>query len=113
MPKTSEERYMEWLVREEEEKGVGWAQRHTMDYELARDKLREELPYEPHESQIEAIMKWGRARYEILPEVGIITFKAPHFAGWHMGYYDVTTKRITSYVVVHDKLEAYWKEWGY
>lgn len=113
MAKEPQERYMEWLVRKEEEFGVGAVQRLLGEFEELGSVLSAQADRLVEEHEVLAFMEWGKARYEIMPEIGITTFWAPHLGGRHISYYDVERRRIISYTEVTGRLKEYWKEWGY
>lgn len=113
MPKEPAERYVEWLQREEELWGIDKMQRVTTDIEEARAFLYGELGYEAKESQLSGFMEFGKARYEIMPEVGITTTRFLRPYGYQQTYRDVATGRFTSYKEASRRITEYWKEWSY
>lgn len=113
MPKTPEERYMEWLQREEELWGIDEMQRATTDIERLRELLYEELGYEPTASQLSSFMEFGKARYEIMPEVGATTTRFLRPYGYQQVYRDIPTGRFISYKEASRRISEYWAEWGY
>jgi len=113
MPKEAAERYMEWLEREEERLGISAVGRATVDIEEAKRMLYEELGYEPTEGQLSTFMEFGKARYEIMPEVGVTSYRFERPYGYQIVYRDVFTGRFMSYPAVSERIRGYWKEWGY
>lgn len=113
MPKAPEERYMEWLIRVEEEFGLAATQRGTLEIEEARRLLYEELGFEPTESQVSSFMMFGKARYEIMPEIGIMSYRFERPWGYQMVYRDIPTGRFISYPEVTERLRIGWADWGY
>lgn len=108
MPKTPEERYMEWLQREEELYGVDAMQRATTDMEEMKKLLRQELGYEPSETQVSAMTSVGRTRYEALPEVKVTTARFERPWGYQQTYRDVTTGRFISYAETSRRVTEFW-----
>jgi len=90
---TPPEDLLEWLTREEEALGTEAVERGTTDIEEARRLLYEELGYEPTESQLDAWMGAGKAKYEVLPEIGVslLSFERPW--GTQYSYYNYATHR--------------------
>uniref|UniRef100_A0A6H2A3K7 Uncharacterized protein n=1 Tax=viral metagenome TaxID=1070528 RepID=A0A6H2A3K7_9ZZZZ len=113
MPKEPEERYMEWLQREEELWGIVKMQRATTDEEELRELLYSELGYEPTESQVSSFMQFGKARYEIMPEVGVTSARFDRPYGYQQTYRDVATGRFISYTETSRRIGEYWKGWEY
>lgn len=113
MPKEAAERYMEWLEREEERLGVARTQRGTTDIEEAKAMLFEELGYEPTEAQVSTFMNIGKARYEIMPEVEVTSYRFERPWGYQMVYRDVPTGRFIAYREVSERIKGYWVGWGY
>lgn len=94
--KTNEERYMEWLGREEDTLGMETTERATADYDEMRRLLYDELGYEPSGAQIDALMSAGEMRYELLP---LTSTQAKTFERWwgrQTTYRDVVTGRFVS-----------------
>jgi len=71
MPKTLEEKYLDWLQREEEILGIDAMLRASEDFEYARVLLHGELGLWPTDAQIKAFQGAGTMRYEQLPQIGI------------------------------------------
>ncbi|GAI86688.1 unnamed protein product [marine sediment metagenome] len=113
MPKEPAERYMEWLEREEERLGIAATQRASMDIEEAREMLYEELGYDPTESQLSTFMELGKARYEIMPEIGITAYRFERPYGYQMVYQDVKTTLFISYAETTERIKMGWGEWRY
>jgi len=95
MPKAPQEKYLEWLSREEELLGIDETARASTDVEAARRLLYSEIGYEPTESQVTAFMGAGVERYEQLPQVGAYYAREwhPEFQGYESVFRDVTTGR--------------------
>lgn len=113
MAKTSAERYMEWLTRKEEELGVGAVQRLLGEFEELGSVMSAQADRLVETHEVVRFMEFGRARYEVMPEIGITTFWAPHPGGRHISYLDIERKRIISYAETTTRIKEYWEEWGY
>lgn len=113
MPKEAAERYMEWLEREEERLGMGATVRASEDVEVARDLLYEELGYDPSEAQVSSFMEMGKARYEVMPEVGITSARFERPWGYQTVYRDIATGKFMAFRGVSERIKGYWTEWGY
>jgi len=113
MPKEPAERYMEWLEREEERLGIAATQRGTMDITEAKAMLADELGYEPTEGQLDTFMMTGKARYEVMPEVGVTSRMFERPWGRQMTYRDVATGKFISYAETSERIGGYWADWGY
>lgn len=104
---------MEWLEREEERLGIVTTQRATTDIEEAKKMLYGELGYEPSETQVSTFMEMGKARYEIMPEVGVTSLRFERPWGYQTTYRDVTTGKFISYAETTARIKTGWAEWGY
>lgn len=113
MPEEAAERYMEWLDREEERLGIGRVQRSLADIDELKELLTEELGYEPTEAQVGTFTEMGKARYEIMPEVGVTSYRYERPWGYQMFYRDIPTGKFISYATVTERIKGAWAEWGY
>lgn len=103
MPREPEERYLEWLTREEEEVGLDKMLRGTTDFASARKLLIEELEIDPTEPRIRGLVEWGTARYEYLPQLGVRHEMVEMWWGSQSTYRDIVTGR---YVPAADVMAA-------
>lgn len=113
MPKEPQERYMEWLSRKEEELGVGRLMGFLADWEACEAELSEEAGRRVEFHEVEAFMTWGKARYEVMPEVGVTSYRFERPWGFQMVYRDILTGRFMSYTATSERIRGYWREWGY
>lgn len=107
MPKEPEERYLEWLTREEERVGLSATLRATEDIEYARVLLYDELGYEPTESQLSTFMGSGAVRFEQLPTLGVSYKMEEHWWGFQSTYRDVVTGRYVKVTDVYSALRTF------
>lgn len=103
MPKEPEERYLEWMEREEEMVGFDWCVRASEDVEEARKLLYSELGYEPTEAQTKSFMEAGVRRYEQLPALGVRHGMVEMKWGYQSTYRDIITGR---YIKAADVVSA-------
>lgn len=106
MPETPIEKLMGWLEREEEEFGLTGSITRTIDPEACRSMLREELGYEPSQTQVDLMYSSGRYRYEVLPEIGVRTELVQYAWGSELWYRDITTGRRLSLETVESRIAA-------
>lgn len=104
---------MEWLARKEEELTTGRLMAFLADPDMLWAELSTDADRPVEEHEVKAFIEWGKARYEILPEIGITIFWAPHRGGRHISYYDVKKHRVIGYMEVGARVKQYWEEWGY
>lgn len=93
MPETPIEKLMGWLTREEEEFGLTGAIERSIDPDVCRRMLLEELGYDPSDEQVDLMYRAGRYRYEVLPEIGISTSQVAYPWGAQTWYRDIPTGR--------------------
>lgn len=104
MPRGLEERYLEWLEREEEVLGLDAIIRASTDIEEARRLLFDELGYEPTGSQLDAFMGAGMMKYQQLPEIGVGFERIEHVWGYQPTYRDLLTSRFISRTTVEQAI---------
>lgn len=104
MAKGAEERYLEWLEREEEAVGLTSVIGASTDIEAARALLYEELGYEPTDAQLDAFMGAGRMKYEVLPDAGVSFGRVEQVWGMQSVYRDIKTGRFVSRTFVEEAL---------
>ena len=92
----TEERYLEWLEREEEVLGLDAIIRASTDIEKARRLLFDELGYTPTDMQLDAFMGAGYVKFEALPEIGVRFAREEHAWGYEPVYKDLITGQYTS-----------------
>ena len=92
----AEERYLEWLEREEEVLGLDAIIRASPDIEDARRLLFDELGYTPTDAQLDAFMGAGTMKYQQLPEIGVGFERIEHTWGYEPTYRDLITGRFVS-----------------
>lgn len=101
--------FEKWLDREEETFGLTGAITRTIDPGRVRDMLREELGYDPTESQVDAFYEAARSRYETMPQIGVKTFTVTTYKGtirerWDLWYRDIATGRRVGLEAVQERL---------
>jgi hypothetical protein len=96
MAKSKEERYLEWLEREEESLGLDTMLMVSEDIDYARQLLWQELGYEPTEAQLDAFTATANIKYAILPDVGVHYERIEQAWGFQPTYRDISTGRFIS-----------------
>jgi len=96
--KTPEEKYLEWLDREEDVVGVDAIMRAATDVQEAIKLLERELGYTPTENQVAAFQGAGFTRYEALPSIGVYFQRDyhPEWQGYQSVYRDIATGRFVA-----------------
>lgn len=104
--KTPEEKYLEWLDREEEQVGIDTIMRAATDMQEAIKLLEQELGYTPTEKQLAAFQGAGMTRYEALPSIGVYHEREfhPEWQGYQSVYRDIMTGRFVSRLDVESAL---------
>jgi len=94
----TEERYLEWLDREESIVGIDAIMRAGMDVGEAIKLLEKELGYTPTEKQLGAFQETAFGKYEALPSVGVYYQRDwhPEKQGYQSTYRDTMTGRFVS-----------------
>lgn len=105
MAETPPDKLQGWLEREEEEFGITGAISRTIDWDSARNMLKQELGYEPSDAQIELMMSAGRYRYSEMPQVGVRTEVMTYKWGQQLFYRDIATGRRVGLADVTKRLE--------
>jgi len=96
MPKDPEERYLEWLDREEEKLGTDFMERATFDVDTFRTMLKDELTPEALAGNVQAILDAAETKYRDLGGVGAMFDRLQHAWGSQPIYRDLTTGRFIS-----------------
>lgn len=96
MAVTSEEKYMDWLDREEERLGFTAIEDAMGDIEDARALFYEELGYDMTEGQFLALKGTLQTRYEEFPAISITFERIEQKWGYQPAYRDITTGRFVS-----------------
>ena len=96
--KTNEEKYLEWLDREESVVGIDAVMRAATDMKEAVKLLEHELGYTPTERQAAVFQEAGMTRYEALPSIGVYHEREfhPEWQGYQSVYRDITTGRFVA-----------------
>lgn len=91
-----EERYLEWLDREEQVLGIGVTMRASTDIEDAKQLLWRELDYEPKDWQVQPFFEAMQVKYQILPRIDVGFERIEHAWGYQSTYRDLITGRFVS-----------------
>lgn len=102
----AEDKYMEWLEREEEVLGLDTTVRTVGDLEYASTLLEEELGYTPTEKQLDAFMGAAQSKYESLPQIGVTPVVIERNWGSQVVYRDIISGRFVSYDDIKSALEG-------
>jgi len=103
---TTEERYLEWLDREENIFGIDAIMRAGTDIGEAVKLLEQELGYTPTEKQVAAFRDTAFGKYEALPSIGVYYQRDfhPEWQGSQSTYRDIMTGRFVSRADVESAL---------
>jgi hypothetical protein len=96
MPASPEERYLEWLDREEEKLGADFMERATFDIDTFRQMLADELTPEALAGNIQAIIDTADTKYRDLGEVGLSFERIKQAWGYQPAYRDLETGQFIS-----------------
>lgn len=96
MARAKEERYLEWLEREEESLGLDDIVRASGDIDYARGLLKGELGYDPTEAQMDAFFVTAKTKYQVLPSLNVSYERIEHTWGFQSVYRDMATGRFIS-----------------
>lgn len=98
--------FLKWLEREEEVFGMTGTIERTIDPDMCRSMLLEELGYDPSDAQVNAMYEAGRMKYETLPEIGAGTSSVTYPWGKQTWYRDLTTGRRIGLADVESRMEV-------
>jgi len=96
MPKTPDEKYQEWLEREEERFGADYMSDATFDEAHFRSMLKDELSDPAMSGNVQGFLQAAHFKYQVLPTVGVRFTNLPQAAkgkiwGTRPAYRDIVT----------------------
>ena len=103
-----DEKYLEWLDREEDVLGLDAMMFGSESKDNMFLLLKQELGYEPTDSQVNSMFDAATQRYEIMPEVEVSYDRIwhPEHLGYQSTYRDTTTGRFISRADVQARIRG-------
>ena len=109
MPKTTEERYLEWLDREEENLGADYMERATLDVDTFRQMLKDELTPEAMGGAIDKLIDAADTKYRDYAAISVSFERLERAWGTQPAYRDLITGKYVSGSDVAAAVAAYKK----